>query len=113
LLEIVGKPRPLNPNRRLAEIAAARNWPVRRFVSRGIPAPEQVLRTALSIGSLLPSLLLGLPAAALNRSWRRAINIATSTWGELGTALAGIELQVRGEQHLWSHRPAVFIFNHQ
>ena len=36
-----------------------------------------------------------------------------STWGELGTALAGVDLQVRGEQYLWSHRPAVFIFNHQ
>lgn len=113
LLEIVGKPRPLNPNRRLAEIAASRDWPVRRFVSRGIPGPEQLLRTALSIGSVVPSFLLGLPAALLNQSWRRAVNIATSTWGELGTALAGIELQVSGEEHLWSHRPAVFLFNHQ
>jgi putative phosphoserine phosphatase/1-acylglycerol-3-phosphate O-acyltransferase len=24
-----------------------------------------------------------------------------------------VHLQVQGEEHLWSHRPAVFIFNHQ
>ncbi|MGH7858918.1 MAG: lysophospholipid acyltransferase family protein, partial [Candidatus Binatia bacterium] len=60
-----------------------------------------------------PSLLLGLPAAILDGSWRRAVNLAISTWGELGTALAGVDVQVSGEQHLWSHRPAVFIFNHQ
>ena len=34
-------------------------------------------------------------------------------WPELATALAGIDLDVTGEEHLWSHRPAVFIFNHQ
>jgi putative phosphoserine phosphatase/1-acylglycerol-3-phosphate O-acyltransferase len=40
-------------------------------------------------------------------------NLAITTWGELGTALAGVRVQVRGEEHLWSHRPAVFLFNHQ
>jgi putative phosphoserine phosphatase / 1-acylglycerol-3-phosphate O-acyltransferase len=113
LLEIVGRPRPTNPNRRLAEIAAARGWPVRRFTSRGTPGVTEVLRTSLAVGSLVPSMLLGLPAGILNGSWRRAINIALGTWGELGTALAGVEMQVIGEEHLWSHRPAVFIFNHQ
>ena len=33
--------------------------------------------------------------------------------GDFGTAAAGIQLAVKGEEHLWSHRPAVFIFNHQ
>lgn len=113
LLEIVGKPRPLNPNRKLLEVAAARGWPARSFSSRGTPGPEQVTRTALVAGSLVPSLLLGAPAALLNGSWRRAMNLITSTWGELGTAAAGIDLIIQGEQHLWSHRPAVFIFNHQ
>jgi putative phosphoserine phosphatase / 1-acylglycerol-3-phosphate O-acyltransferase len=113
LLEAVGHPRPTNPNRRLAEVAAARGWPMRSFSSRGTPGIAEVLRTSLAVGSLFPSFLLSLPAAALNRSWRRGLNIATTTWGELGTALAGVELHVTGEQHLWSRRPAVFIFNHQ
>lgn len=113
LLDIVGRPRPINPNATLRSIALARGWPLRRFTSRGTPGPEQILRTALSVASLLPSLAAGLPALLLNGDRRGAVNAAISTWGELGTALAGIELQVAGEQHLWSHRPAVFIFNHQ
>jgi putative phosphoserine phosphatase/1-acylglycerol-3-phosphate O-acyltransferase len=113
LLDAVGKPRPTNPNRRLREIATARGWPMRRFHSRGTPGVAEVVRTALATGSLLPSFLLGVPAYALDGSWRRVVNLATATWGELGTALAGIDVQVSGEQNLWSHRPAVFIFNHQ
>jgi len=113
LLEIVGKPRPLNPNRRLTEIATARGWPARRFTSRGTPSLTDIVRTGLAVGSIVPSFLLGLPAAALDGSWRRAVNLATATWGELGTALAGIDVRVTGEENIWSHRPAVFIFNHQ
>jgi putative phosphoserine phosphatase/1-acylglycerol-3-phosphate O-acyltransferase len=113
LLDAVGRPRPTNPSRRLAEIAAKRGWPVRRFHSRGAPGVAEVVRTSLAVASLAPSLMLGLPAALLGSSWRRAINVAISTWGELGTALAGVDVVVSGEQHLWSHRPAVFIFNHQ
>jgi len=113
LLDLIGRPRPTNPNRGLAEIAASRGWPVRRFTSRGTPGAAEIIRTSLAIGSLVPSLLVGLPAGLLNRSQRAAVNLALATWGELGTALAGIDLHVSGEQHLWSHRPAVFIFNHQ
>jgi putative phosphoserine phosphatase/1-acylglycerol-3-phosphate O-acyltransferase len=113
LLDIVGRPRPTNPNPRLARLAVRRGWPVRRFHSRGTPDAVQVMRTLLALGSLGPSLLLGLPAAVLDGSWRRAMNVAITTWGELGTVLAGVDLQVRGEAHLWSHRPAVFVFNHQ
>ncbi len=113
LLHIVGRPRPINPNRRLKAIAAKRGWPVRHFTSRGTPGGTEIMRTALAVGSLVPSFLLGLPAAVLDGSWRPAVNLAVTTWGELGTALAGVDLHVHGEEHLWSHRPAVFVFNHQ
>ncbi len=113
LLEGVGKPRPTTPTRRLAAIASARKWPARTFYTRGLPGPMEIVRTSMALGSLVPSLLLGVPAAVLDRRWQSAINLATTTWGELGTALAGIEVKVEGEQHLWSHRPAVFIWNHQ
>lgn len=113
LLEIVGHPRPTNPSGRLTEIAAKRGWPVTRFHSRGTPGVLQILRTSLAVGSVVPSLLLGVPAFVLGESWRRVVNVTITTWGELGTALAGVDLRVSGEEHLWSHRPAVFIFNHQ
>lgn len=113
LLELVGKPRPTNPNGNLAKIAARRGWPAMDFTHRSTPGVREVVRTGLAAGSLLPSLLLGLPAAYLTGDWQRAVNITASTWGELATALAGVEVRVTGEQHLWSNRPAVFIFNHQ
>ncbi|HXC51871.1 MAG TPA: HAD-IB family hydrolase [Candidatus Limnocylindrales bacterium] len=113
LLLIVGRPRPINPSRRLQSIAAKRIWPVRNFTSRGMPSALDLLRTSLSIGSLVPSFLLGLPAALLDGDFREGINLAATMWGELGTALAGVHVTVNGEEHLWSNRPAVFIFNHQ
>ena len=113
LLEIVGRPRPVNANRRLSAIAARRGWPQENFGSRGTPGAVDLLRTSLAVGSMVPSFLLGAPAALLDADLREGMNLAASTWGELGTALAGVRVRVDGEEHLWSHRPAVFIFNHQ
>jgi putative phosphoserine phosphatase/1-acylglycerol-3-phosphate O-acyltransferase len=39
--------------------------------------------------------------------------VASSIGPDLALALAGVSLNVTGEENLWSHRPAVFIFNHQ
>ena len=113
LLENVGKPRPTNPDRALAQIAKERRWPVVRFSSRGRPDLEQVARTALAWGSLIPSALAGAAVGLVNRSRREATNMTGALWGDLSTALAGVDLRVEGEANLWSHRPAVFIFNHQ
>jgi len=113
LLEAVGRPRPLNPNRQLAQIAKERQWPIRRFSSRGRPGVADIVRTGLTYASLVPSLWAGAAAGLVNGSYREAVNVAGAVWGDLATSLAGIDLRVEGEQHLWSHRPAVFIFNHQ
>jgi len=113
LLERVGRPRPLNPDRALAQIAKERQWPVRRFQSRGTPGLSELARTVLAYGSVIPSALTGLGVGLLNRSHRDAVNVTASLWGDLTTALAGVDFRVEGEEHLWSHRPAVFIFNHQ
>jgi putative phosphoserine phosphatase / 1-acylglycerol-3-phosphate O-acyltransferase len=113
LLEGVGRPRPLNPDRRLAGLARDRGWPMRRFQSRGRPGLEPLARTALAYGSLMPATLAGLGVSLLNRSRRDGVNLTASTWADLASALAGIQLRVEGEEHLWSHRPAVFLFNHQ
>jgi putative phosphoserine phosphatase/1-acylglycerol-3-phosphate O-acyltransferase len=113
LLNIVGRPRPLNPNGRLAQIAKERQWPVRRFRSRGTPSLGDLVRTGLFLGSVVPSVWAGVAAGLANRSQREAINMLGSVWGDLATSLAGVDLRVEGEEHLWSHRPAVFIFNHQ
>ena len=113
LLENVGRPRPTNPDDRLAQIAKERQWPVQRFSSRGRPELGQVARTALAYASVIPSAVAGVAVGLLNRSQREATNLMGSMWGDLTASIAGIDLRVEGEHHLWSHRPAVFIFNHQ
>lgn len=113
LLEVVGRPRPLNPSRRLAQIAKERGWPVQRFHSRGSPGAQDLLRTGLVYASLVPSVWAGVAAGLVNRSRREATNVMGAVWGDLAASLAGIDLRVEGEEHLWSRRPAVFLFNHQ
>jgi putative phosphoserine phosphatase/1-acylglycerol-3-phosphate O-acyltransferase len=112
-LEVVGRPRPLNPDDRLERVARERGWPVRRFTSRGTPGAAELLRTLSVYGSLLPAGLAGLAAGVANQSRREGVNLFGSFWADLALSLAGVHVQVSGEEHLWSHRPAVFLFNHQ
>ncbi len=113
LLERVGFPRPLNPSSGLASIAERRGWPVRRFASRGRPTPTDWLRTAMVPASLVGSFFAGLPIWALTGSKRDALNFSMSVFADTASALIGLNLRTRGEQYLWSDRPAVFVFNHQ
>jgi putative phosphoserine phosphatase/1-acylglycerol-3-phosphate O-acyltransferase len=114
LLEAVGKPRVVNPDNKLAMIAGEHNWPIRRYNSRGRPGIMDVVRTGLGYGAMVGSALIaGLPTWLLTGSSRQARNVTISTWGDVGAALTGITLNVEGEGHVWTHRPAIFIFNHQ
>jgi len=113
LLEAVGHPRPVNPDRKLEQFARNEGWPVQHFSPRGLPGLGQVIRTGLVYGSLLPSFLISAPAALQGNSRRDITNSGFSRWADFGTAIAGLELEVSGEQYLWSNRPAVFVFNHQ
>jgi putative phosphoserine phosphatase/1-acylglycerol-3-phosphate O-acyltransferase len=113
LLELVGRPRPLNPNRKLAQIGKERKWPIRRFKTRGRPSLGDVVRTGMTYASFIPSTWVGIAAGVVNGSLREGINVAGSVWSDVATSLAGIDLRVEGEENLWSSRPAVFVFNHQ
>jgi putative phosphoserine phosphatase/1-acylglycerol-3-phosphate O-acyltransferase len=113
LLERVGNPRPLNPSNKLRAISERRGWPVRRFASRGRPTPTDWVRTAMVPATLLGSFASGLPIWALSGSKRDALNFSMSVFADVASALIGLNLSIKGEHHLWSHRPAVFLFNHQ
>lgn len=113
LLEHVGNPRPLNPNKKLLAIAEYRGWPVRRFASRGSTQVSNWLRSLLVPTTLVGSFLAGLPIWALTGSKRDALNFSVSVFADTASALIGLNLKIKDEHHLWSHRPAVFIFNHQ
>jgi putative phosphoserine phosphatase/1-acylglycerol-3-phosphate O-acyltransferase len=112
-LEAVGKPRPLNPGPRLARAAGERGWPVRRFPRREGIDLASVARTGAAVAGLAASAGAAVAVGLVNRSRRDAANLAASAGTDLTLALAGVKLHVTGEKHLWSHRPAIFVFNHQ
>jgi putative phosphoserine phosphatase/1-acylglycerol-3-phosphate O-acyltransferase len=112
-LEIVGRPRPLNPAPALARVASERGWPVHCFEPRGRPGIVPVVRTAAALGGVATTLGVGLGIGLLNRSRQRAMNLVATVGPEVAMGLAGVDINVTGEEHLWSARPAVFVFNHQ
>lgn len=113
VFEAVGYPRPLNPDSSLEVVARRRDWPARKFASRGLPGLRELVRTGLVYGAFFSAALQIVPTWILNQSRREAVNLAVTTWGEFGSALAGIDIRIDGEHHLWERRPAVFLFNHQ
>ncbi len=113
LLERVGKPRPLNPNTKLREVARENDWPLEQYDSRGQGKPVDYIRTIYATGSLIGSAIASLPIWALTGSQREAMNFSTGLFGDIATALTGCELEVTGEENLWTSRPCIFVFNHQ
>jgi len=113
LLEDVGHPVIVNPDGKLASVARKNGWRDIRLESRGPIGVGDVVRSLLVYGTALPLLAAGLPIRALGASQREATNISLSAWTSVAAAIARLKLLVGGEEHLWSDRPAVFIFNHQ
>ena len=113
LLEMVGNPRPVNPDTKLSALSFKNNWPVFRFDDEERPGVTNVFRTGLALWSLVPAAVSSAGKGLLNMSWAEGVNSLMAAVGDFVTAAAGIELVVKGKEHLWSNRPAVFIFNHQ
>lgn len=113
LLEIVGKPIATNPDNKLSQLAFENNWPILRFKENTRKPLVNGLRTGLAAASLYPSALKGILAGALSMSHKEGVNTTISSIGDLGTKLAGLEINIKGKHNLEDHRPAVFCFNHQ
>jgi putative phosphoserine phosphatase/1-acylglycerol-3-phosphate O-acyltransferase len=113
LMQLVGHPHPTNPRPALARAAAEKGWPVQHFASRGTPRPDAYLRGVLATASAVPVLLGALAMRALTGDKRESANFMIGTLTEISLALGKVKLNVTGEEHLWSARPAVFIWNHR
>jgi putative phosphoserine phosphatase/1-acylglycerol-3-phosphate O-acyltransferase len=86
---------------------------VHRFSGRRGPTPDLAVRHVAALGGFLTATATGIGLGILNRSKADAVNTMISVGGPLALGIAGIRLNVLGEEHVWSHRPAVFLFNHQ
>ncbi|MCW3038469.1 MAG: family hydrolase [Solirubrobacterales bacterium] len=115
-LEAVGHPVAIEPDAELTEEASGRGWPVLRCAQPpgSLPGVRDVARTATFYGSLFGAIGLGVGAGLLRRSRTTLVDIAMGMGSDVSLTLAGVDVDVlAGSEHLWSHRPAVFIFNHQ
>ncbi|GAA4841207.1 HAD-IB family hydrolase [Actinomycetospora corticicola] len=78
-----------------------------------VPPVEAIGGTVGFYGGFLSATLAAMGSGALRLSRHHAINLAGSLGSELALGIAGVDVEVSGAEHLWSHRPAVFVFNHQ
>ena len=113
LLEVVGHPRVVNPSKTLGRIARQRSYPVCKFKGGERPTISRVARTAGAYATLPAALATTAPLWALTGNKRDALNAGITLWTDTVAALTGLTFDVEGEEHLWSSRPCVFIFNHQ
>ena len=112
-LETVGRPRPLNPDEKLEEIAAERGWPSSRLFRPNSIGPLDIARSLGAYGGLGLGVAMGVGSALMNGSRRSGANLAAGVGSDLALAAGGISMNVIGQENLWKARPAVFLFNHQ
>jgi putative phosphoserine phosphatase/1-acylglycerol-3-phosphate O-acyltransferase len=113
LLRKVGHPVAVNASERLRGHAGAEGWPLLDFRSRGGPLVTHMARTALTLQTVVASSALGAVSRRLGADRRSSANRITRLLGDLGSGVAGLDLEVEGREHLQPDRPAIYIFNHQ
>ncbi len=78
-----------------------------------VPPVEAIGGTLGFYGGFTAATAAAIGAGFLRGSRHRAINLAGSLASEFALGVAGVQVEVDGAEHLWSDRPAVFVFNHQ
>jgi len=112
-LKTVGHATAVNPKRALIEAAQREGWKVLRFPTRRNASAAALARSLGAYCALAATSLCGLAYALTTGKKRRAAEWVSATSSDAMLAITGIDVEVRGEHHLWAHRPSVFLFNHQ
>ncbi len=111
-LKTVGHATAVNPKPALIAAAARERWQVLRFPKRRGTA-STLARSLGAYVALATTSLGGVAYAATTGKRRRAAEWVSARGSDAMLAMTGVDVEVQGEQHLWAHRPAVFMFNHQ
>lgn len=112
-LQTVGHATAVNPKLPLRQAANRDGWKILRFAPRGRPSLTTLARSAAAWGAFAATVASGLAYVKAGGDKSRAGELVGSVGSDMMLTLAGVELEVIGERHLWEHRPAVFVFNHQ
>ena len=115
LLEAVGNPVAVSPRPHLRRTAEQRGWPVLvgdRTSAK--PNPKSLVRTAAAYSGFFGGTAIAAGLGLLRRSRRTFVDTAIGFGSDLALTVAGIDVDiVEGREHLWAHRPCVFVFNHR
>lgn len=109
----VGHPVALNPHRGLRTAAQRLGWTVLDLRDPVTPSLAALGRTVAALGAMNAGVSAGLAVGLLTRDGQRGRNTAIGLGSTLPLACTGVDLNVLNADRLWSHRPAVFVVNHQ
>jgi len=112
-LQAVGRPTVVQAKPRLAELARQQGWPSLTFERRSHGPAPAVARTVGAYAAMGLTFLTGLGYYRATGRKRQALDFITAVSSEAALAVLGVEVSVVGEEHLWAHRPCVFVINHQ
>jgi putative phosphoserine phosphatase/1-acylglycerol-3-phosphate O-acyltransferase len=112
-LKTVGHATAVNPKPALIEAAQRAGWTMLRFPARRKASLATRARSLGAYCALAATSLGGLAYAVASGKKRRAAELVSAISSDIILAITGIEVEAQGEHHLWAHRPALFLFNHQ
>ncbi|MFN8031277.1 MAG: HAD-IB family hydrolase [Dermatophilaceae bacterium] len=112
-LATVGRPHPLNPHPVLRKAAELAHWPVVVLRDPASAGLRSYAGTLAAMGGINLGLGVGAAVGVLRRSRQEGMNAGVALASKLGFGLAGVGLNIQGEENLLAARPAVFIGNHQ
>ena len=111
-LASTGRPHAIGPGRALRQAADLQGWPILDMQEPLRAGLRAAVATAGAVAGLNAGLLGGAVVGAVRRDKRSGINLGIATACDAALAIAGVNLEVTGEENL-SERPAIFIGNHQ
>lgn len=112
-LSSVAHPTAITPHSGLRAEAQKQGWPILMLAGPQKAGLRSIARTAAAIGGMQASLLVGAGLGLLQGDRRLGVNFGIGTGCDAALALTGVKLNVTGEEHAWSSRPAIFVANHQ
>ena len=112
-LKTVGHATAVNPKPALIEAAQRAGWTVLRFPGRRKASLATRARSLGAYCALAATSLGGFAYAVASGKKRRAAELVSAISSDVMLAITGVEVEAQGEHHLWAHRPALFLFNHQ
>ena len=101
------------PRRALRETANLQSWPILDMPEPLRTGVRSVLGTVAAAGGLNAGLVTGAVLGAVRRDKRAGTNVGIPLACDAALALAGVKLNIVGEENVWKARPAIFIGNHQ